>query len=228
MKRLVFCAVLLCSGLAFGGYTSATLNISGCGGVLSGSRYTSIGSFSPLGGEGMQSASFYNHSGFASGFILQPGTAFNGLPDELNPDNDRDGLQDDGEIMAGSSLYNRDTDSDGLTDPDEVKTYGTSPVLADSDADGMNDAHELVAGTSPTNRNSVLSVACTVLPDEQLELSWFGVQGRAYTFQYAVSLNPNNWQSYPSEIAGTGAPVSVTDTAAASNLFYRVMVRVAE
>lgn len=189
--------------------------------------YTSIGSLCPLGGEGMQSASFYNHSGFAAGFILQPGTAFSNLADEWNPDNDRDGLQDGEEIMAGSSLYNSDNDSDGLSDPDEVKTYGTSPILADTDADRMNDPQELVAGTSPTNRNSVLSVVCQPLPNGQKKLSWFGVQGRSYTFQYADSLK-TDWQSYPSEIAGSGAVISFTDTEAASNRFYRVQVRAAE
>jgi hypothetical protein len=176
----------------------------------------------------MQSASFYNHSGFAAGFILQPDTAFSGIADEWNPDNDRDGLQDGEEIMAGSSLYNSDTDGDGLNDSIEVKTYGTSPILADTDADRMNDAHELVAGTSPTNRSSILSVTCTLLPNRQKELSWFGVHGRAYTLQYADSLNPNNRQSYPSEIAGSGTVISFTDAATASNRFYRVNVRVAE
>jgi hypothetical protein len=176
----------------------------------------------------MQSASFYNHSGFAAGFILQPDTAFSGIADEWNPDNDRDGLQDGEEIMAGSSLYNSDTDDDGLSDPDEVRTHGTSPILVDSDADGMNDSRELVAGTSPTNRSSVLSVTCSLLSGDEIALSWFGVQGRTYTLQYADSLNPNNWQSYPSEIAGSSAPVSFTDTEKATNRFYRVNVRVAE
>ncbi len=214
-----------CSVLAF---ENTTLNISVCGGTMSGGGYASIGSFVPVGGQTSQSGSLYNYSGFAAGFILQPATAFSGLADEWNPDNDRDGLQDGEEIIAGSSLYDSDTDNDGLSDPDEVRTHGTSPILADSDADGMNDARELIAGTSPTNRSNVLSVACTLSPNGQKQLSWFGVQGRAYTFQYCDSLDTNNWQSYPSEIAGTGAPVSVTDTTIASNRFYRVTVRAAE
>jgi hypothetical protein len=227
MKRLAFYCALLGASLA-GAYSNTTLNISACGGTLSGGGYTSIGSFCPLGGQGSQSASFYNHSGFASGFILQPGTAFSGLSDEWNPDNDLDSLPDGEEIMAGSSLYKSDTDGDGLSDPAEVKTHGTSPIRADSDSDGMDDSRELVAGTSATNRASVLSVACTLLPNGQKKLSWFGVQGRAYTFQYCDSLHTDNWQSSPFEISGSGATVSFTDSQPASNRFYRVKVRVAE
>jgi hypothetical protein len=204
-------------------YTNATLNISACGGSMSGGGYTSIGSISPLGGQDAKSISFYNYSGFAAGLILQPKAAFSGLSDELNPDNDLDGLLDDEEIMAGSSLYSNDTDNDGLDDFDEVKTYKTSPKLADSDADGMNDAQELVAGTSPTNRASVLSVTCTLSPDGRRKLSWFGVQGRAYTFQYADSLN-TDWQSYPFDITGNGVTISFTDSGLSSNRFYRVRV----
>ncbi len=191
---------------------------------MSGGGYTSIGSLVPVGGQTSQSGSLYNYSGFAAGFILQPQTAFSGLADEWNPDNDRDGLLDGEEIIAGSSLYNSDTDGDGLSDSAEVKTYGTSPILADSDADGMNDAQELIAGTSPTNRNSVLSVACEFLANGQKRLSWFGVQGRAYTFQYSDSLKAD-WQSYPFEVPGSGASISFLDSANLSNRFYRVKVR---
>ena len=224
MKRLAFCLVLLAGCFARAAYTNATLNITACGGAMSGGGYTSIGSLVPVGGQTSQSGSLYNYSGFAAGFILQPQTAFSGLADEWNPDNDRDGLLDGEEIIAGSSLYNSDTDGDGLSDSAEVKTYGTSPILADSDADGMNDAQELIAGTSPTNRNSVLSVACEFLANGQKRLSWFGVQGRAYTFQYSDSLKAD-WQSYPFEVPGSGASISFLDSANLSNRFYRVKVR---
>jgi hypothetical protein len=228
MKRLVFCSVLLAGWFSQAAYTNATLNIAACGGTLSGGGYVSTGSLVPVGGGEMQSGSLYHQSGFAADFILQPGTAFSGLPDELNPDNDRDGLQDGEEIAAGSNLYKSDTDSDGLSDPDEIHMHKTSPLLADSDADGMDDFHELIAGTSATNRNSVLSVVCTLLPDGRKKLSWLGVQGRSYTFQYTDSLAEGNWQSYPLEITGGDSTVSLTDTEPAPNRFYRVQVRMTE
>ena len=227
MNRLIFYSVILISGSAFGNYTNATLNISACGGTMSSSGYTSIGSIVPIGGQTSQSGSLFNYSGFAAGFILQPQTAFSGLADEWNPDNDRDGLLDGEEIVAGSSLYNSDTDNDGLSDFAEIKTYGTSPILADTDGDGFEDARELIAGTSPTNRASVLSITCALLSNGQKRLSWFGVQGRAYTFQYSDSLK-TDWQSYPFEVPGSGASISFLDSANLSNRFYRVKVRAAE
>jgi hypothetical protein len=216
--------------MAINGYaahSNTTLNITACGGTMSGGGYTSIGALVPIGGQMSQSGSLFNYAGFAAGFILQPQTAFSGLADEWNPDNDRDGLLDGEEIMVGSSLYNSDTDGDGLSDSAEVKNYGTSPILADSDADGMNDARELVAGTSPTNRVSVLSVTCEILSNGQKRLSWFGVQGRAYTFQYSDSLK-TDWQPYPFEVTGSGVSISFLDAENLSSRFYRVMVRVAE
>lgn len=229
MKKLLYISALMAMVVhIYANYTNTTLNLTACGGRMSGGGYTSTGSLVPVGGGEMQSGSLYHQSGFASGFILQPQTAFNGLPDELNPDNDLDGLLDGEEIAAGSSLYNSDTDGDGLQDFDEVRTHGTHPALADSDGDGMDDFREWIAGTSATNRNSVLAVACQTLPDGRKKLSWVGVQGRSYTFQYTDSLNSGLWQSYPFEITGNGAEISLTDTEPASNRFYRVRVRSAQ
>ena len=226
MKRLTsILSLLTCSALA---YENTTLNISAAGSTSTGGSYTNTGAIVPVGGETSQAGTLYHQSGFASGFILQPETAFGTLPDELNPDNDSDGLVDSDEVIAGSNLWKGDTDGDGLSDPDEVRTYGTSPILSDTDSDGMNDARELVAGTSPTNRNSVLSVSSTLLPDGRRELSWFGVSGRFYTFQYCSSLIEADWQSYPFEMSGSNELVALVDSEAASNRFYRVKVRAPE
>lgn len=205
MQLSIFCTALLIAGSAMA-YTNATLNVVACGGVMSNGGYTSIGSIISIGGQTSYAGSLCNYSGFPAGFVLQPETALNGLPDELNPDNDLD----------------------GLTDADEIGIYRTSSVLADSDADGMGDAQELIAGTSATNRSSVLSIICTLLPEGNKQLSWFGIQGRTYTFQYCDSLETDNWQSHPSEVTGTGETISFTDSTNLSNRFYRVKVRAAE
>lgn len=227
MKRLILSFLILLTGTTHA-YTNTTLNITACGGAVLGGGYESIGSMCPLGGEGMQSASFYNHSGFTAGFILRPSTAFSCLADEWNPDNDRDGLEDDKEILVGSSLYNRDTDEDGLSDPDEVNIHKTSPILADTDDDRMDDSQELIAGTSPTNQYSVLTLTGTFPPNGTPIISWFGVKGRTYTIQCDDSLNSGRWQSYISEIDGLDEVISFEDVRPTSNRFYRVQVRVAE
>ena len=209
-------------------YHNTALNISAAGSTSSGVRYENTGAIIPIGGQVSCAGTLHHTSGAAAGFILQPHTAFGSLPDELNPDNDQDGLDDSDEVLVGSSLYDSDTDDDGLSDLDEVRTYGTSPVLADTDSDGMNDDGELIAGTSPTNRASILEVNCEVLSSGKRELSWFGVIGRAYIFQYCDELTASDWQSYPFELSGSGATVSMIDSSLEFSRFYRVEVRISE
>ncbi|MGB5442783.1 MAG: dockerin type I repeat-containing protein, partial [Gammaproteobacteria bacterium] len=54
-------------------------------------------------------------------------------------DTDSDGIPDN---------IDMDDDNDGLTDADEA-TYGTNPLLADSDSDGFDDAMEITYGSDP-------------------------------------------------------------------------------
>ena len=201
--------------------------MSAAGSISTGGVYRNAGAIVPLGGQVSQVGTLHNLSGFAAGFILQPQTAFSGgLPDEWNPDNDLDGLDDDEEVVAGSSLYNGDTDGDSLGDYAEVKIHGSSPVATDSDADGMSDPDELIAGTSLTDQSSVLSLAYSFMSDGRLEISWFGVAERVYTFEYTGSLGTDEWYAYPFEIGGTDSTIAFIDNpSAASNRFYRVHVR---
>lgn len=225
MKRIIFYSALLSSITVAKGYQNTTINITSCGGSMNSAHYTSIGSFSPVCGATTLSTRYCNHSGFAAGFILQPSTAFSGLADEWNPDNDLDRLMDTDEIMEGSSLYNSDTDVDGLLDVDEVKTYGTNPVLADSDSDGMNDNDELLAGTSATNATSLLAIRCELLPGGDRILSWYGVSGRLYTVEFTSTLNTNSWETFSSGLLGFDQIISLLDESSLDARFYRVKVR---
>ncbi len=76
-------------------------------------------------------------------------------------DCDNDGLDNAGEILAGTDNTNPDTDGDGINDGDEVNG-GTDPLnpcdpninaLAtnDCDNDGLDNAGEILAGTDNTN-----------------------------------------------------------------------------
>jgi len=65
-------------------------------------------------------------------------------------DFDGDGLTNDREVFAGSSVFEADTDGDGLNDLQEVDTFGTDPNVADTDGGGRSDGAEVLAdGTDP-------------------------------------------------------------------------------
>jgi hypothetical protein len=62
------------------------------------------------------------------------------------PDPDRDGLDDEEEVLAGTDPARGDTDRDGLSDGDEVNGVGSDPLDEDSDEDGVRDGAEVMPG----------------------------------------------------------------------------------
>ncbi len=66
-----------------------------------------------------------------------------------NTDADGDGLDEEEELIHGSSDQRVDTDSDGLTDFQEVKTYKTDPANPDTDGDTYTDGSEVKNGYNP-------------------------------------------------------------------------------
>lgn len=64
-------------------------------------------------------------------------------------DLDRDGLSNERETAAGTSLILGDTDGDGLVDDREL-TLGTDPTATDTDGDGLDDEREVDVGSNPT------------------------------------------------------------------------------
>jgi hypothetical protein len=77
---------------------------------------------------------------------------------EIILDNDGDGLTNDEETAAGTSLAKPDTDSDLLGDKEEVQVYGTDPLRADTDGDGFNDGVEVSGGYNPNGPGKILEV----------------------------------------------------------------------
>jgi hypothetical protein len=77
---------------------------------------------------------------------------------EVILDNDGDGLTNDEEAAAGTSLAKPDTDSDLLGDKEEVQVYGTDPLRADTDGDGFNDGTEVRGGYNPNGPGKILEV----------------------------------------------------------------------
>jgi gliding motility-associated-like protein len=61
-----------------------------------------------------------------------------GLLDNIDPDDDNDGIPDQEEIVLGTNTLNPDSDSDGLRDNEELESK-TDPLDSDTDDDGYND-----------------------------------------------------------------------------------------
>jgi hypothetical protein len=87
-------------------------------------------------------------------------TYFGNLDQTGSGDPDSDGLNNSGELTAGTNPTVADTDGDGLNDGAEVNTHTTNPLVADTDGDGVNDGAEVAAGTNPKKTNySTITVA---------------------------------------------------------------------
>lgn len=77
--------------------------------------------------------------------------------EEKGMDSDRDGLSDEEEKVLKTNINKYDTDKDGLSDYDEVKIYGTDPVMSDSDGDGYLDGDEIKNGYNPLGDGQLLN-----------------------------------------------------------------------
>lgn len=73
-------------------------------------------------------------------------------------DSDGDGLSNDEERIAGTSVAKPDTDGDGLGDREEVKKYDTDPKKADTDGDGYDDGAEVENGYNPNGEGRLLEI----------------------------------------------------------------------
>lgn len=122
-----------------------------------------------------------------------------------------------------------DGDRDGIPDFWEnrygLSTTGTN-APPDRDADGHTDLEEYIAGTIPTNSASVFRiVAMGVTNTTDQSIGFDTVTNRMYTVQWRMSLPQGAWTNLITDIVGTGARLSVEDSAGAPQRFYRVLVR---
>ena len=66
-----------------------------------------------------------------------------GVPDDIDADDDDDGLTDAQELQFGSDPLREFTDDDAWSDYDEVMVHGTSPIKTDTDDDRVSDSSDV-------------------------------------------------------------------------------------
>lgn len=143
----------------------------GLGGISAGGTLQMMTASAQPGGVGTSRAPGLHHS---AGFLHVFQLAGEGLPDELNPDNDADNLLDEQEL-AGTSF-----------DPQTE----TDPNRADSDGDGSRDDAEALAGTDPWDEDSFLHLTANAPIDlNDYRIEWPGRAGRTYRLSAGPDLN---------------------------------------
>jgi hypothetical protein len=70
-------------------------------------------------------------------------------PTDAKADWDNDGLINLEEYQNNTNITNPDSDNDGLNDTEELRKYGTEPLIPDSDNDGYSDGEEIEKDTNP-------------------------------------------------------------------------------
>jgi len=131
-------------------------------------------------------------------------------------------------VSAGAFLtVLKDSDHDGLPDLWETNRIGfnindPADAARDDDGDGMSNAAEYIAGTDYLDPASYLKLE-TVSPGIG-RLRFTAVSNRTYTVQYTDSLDPIIWHKLADILARNATRVeSITDSAAITNRFYRLI-----
>lgn len=185
--------------------------------VSSGTRATS-GSVTNLAASGQsctavsRNGQVINYAGFIQSLALMPSLDHDkdGFYDEIDFDNDNDGLEDLPEILGNSfSPY--------------IPTNVNNP---DTDVDGMNDGAEWTSDTNPTNKSSVLTITDIKWQGAGIQVTWSGgVNARQYILRSeSLTSRPDAWESIFTNQPPTLTSTSIVDITTNKMLFYKIKV----
>ena len=196
MKNLLLLALGLVATTASAQYTNRSSVLNGSGTRATGGGYTSISAGGQPGGIARSAnATHRNQAGFLNTFLLQAAADADqdGIPDELEEDNDNDGLADTSELGGGAFVPGA---------PTLVNT-------ADSDGDGVPDGQEAAAGTNPNDADALFALTAITNGAGLRYVAWTGRGNNERT--YRVLATPDATQPYAEVIfsntlAGGSAP----------------------
>lgn len=196
------CAALTAAAQSFSPSRSV---LDSSGRTVSGGAFGGAGASGQPGGVGPAAGgALVSEPGFFSTLALRPAldTDGDGTANELDPDNDNDGLSDRTEL-AGSAF-----------DP----ATRTDVNNADSDGDEARDGAEAAAGTDPGSAASRLAITAAQRSGTGLQIDWAARSNRTYRVRYDGDLADGR--------PFTGVVATVTARAPAPPPWYAMTARV--
>ena len=156
------------------------------------------------------------------------------LNDQLDPDDDNDGVSDFDELFNhGTNPYGKDTDGDGYSDQEEL-SMSSEPTEFDStpdvDGDGYNDKLETILGANPNDPGNIPNLKLAVQNvGNQTQVSFDTKPGVIYRLHSRSKLDSRvrDWPVVEGPLPGNGARRTVVAPLAPDRNFYGVSYELA-